>query len=92
MRFIYPAVVHKREDGSYKATFPDLKMCEAEGSSVDECLRNANLSAYDWIALEMEEDDPELPPASDLRDIQVEEGDIVRNVLVIYRILEGWEE
>jgi predicted RNase H-like HicB family nuclease len=92
MRFIYPAVVSQTEDGRYHAVFPDLETCEAYGDSVDDVLRNAGLAARDWIQVELEEEDPVLPPASDVDLIPVEEGSIVREVLVIYRILEGWDE
>lgn len=36
MKFIYPAVFRKNEDGRYKAFFPDLACCEAEGDTLDE--------------------------------------------------------
>ena len=29
MKFIYPAVFRKKEDGGYDAHFPDLECCEA---------------------------------------------------------------
>ncbi|MDO4620667.1 MAG: type II toxin-antitoxin system HicB family antitoxin [Lachnospiraceae bacterium] len=92
MRFIYPAVVSKEEDGRYHAVFPDLDTCEAYGDSLDDVLRNANHEAYAWIELEMQEDDPYLPAATDHADLDLKEGEIVRDILVIYRILEGWEE
>ena len=92
MRFIYPVVISRKEDKTYHAVFPDLAMCEADGDSVDDVLRNANLAAYEWIDLEMHEDEPDIPPASVPEDIVLSEGEFVRSVLVIYRILEGWDE
>ena len=92
MRFIYPVVAKEVEAGKWHAVFPDLAMCEAEGSSLDDVLRNANAAAYDWIALELQEEEPDLPAASHPDDIEVKEGEVVRNILVIYRFLEGWEE
>ncbi|MEE3420646.1 MAG: type II toxin-antitoxin system HicB family antitoxin [Lachnospiraceae bacterium] len=92
MRFVYPAVIKKQENGTYRADFPDLATCYAEGDTVDECTRNATLAAYDWIDLEMKEDEPDLPPATQVEDIALEDGEIARNILVIYKILEGWEE
>jgi predicted RNase H-like HicB family nuclease len=92
MRFIYPAIISKEKDGRYKAVFPDLAMCEAEGDSLDDVIRNANAAAYDWIDLEMHEEDPDIPAASHEEDLTLSEGQIVRSILVIYRILEGWDE
>ncbi len=92
MRFIYPAIFSRKPDGMWHAEFPDLAMCEAEGHSLDDAIRNATSAAYDWIDLELHEDEPDMPPATDPRDIKTGEGEIVRRILVIYRILEGWDE
>ena len=35
MKFIYPAVFRKNEEGKYKAFFPDLECCEAEGDTLE---------------------------------------------------------
>ena len=35
MKFIYPAVFRKQENGGYHAFFPDLECCEAEGETLD---------------------------------------------------------
>ena len=52
MKFIYPAVFHKTEEGHYKGYFPDL----------------------------------------DIEDIEVKEGEIVRNISMNIRFYEGWDE
>lgn len=49
MRFIYPAVFHKTEDDKYKAHFPDLECCYAEGDTLEEAVDNANEAASNWI-------------------------------------------
>ena len=36
MKFIYPAVFHKTEEGHYKGYFPDLECCYGEGETLDE--------------------------------------------------------
>ena len=38
MKFIYPAVFRKNEEGKYKAFFPDLECCEAEGDTLDDAI------------------------------------------------------
>lgn len=91
MKFIYPAVFRKTESGKYNAFFPDLEQCYAEGDTLDEALDNANEAAYNWIYIEVTEDG-QLPKVSDVGDIAVEEGDIVRNISVNIRFTDGWDE
>ena len=62
MTFIYPAVLtpHKEDEG-YHVTFPDLVGCEADGPDLQDALENARAAAYDWVCVELEEDDPDMP-------------------------------
>ena len=83
MKFIYPAVFRKNEEGRYKAFFPDLACCEAD---------NANEAAYNWIYAEVMEDEMDLPAISDESDLDLLEGDIVRNIQVNIRMYDGWDE
>ena len=92
MKFIYPAVFRKKEDGGYHAFFPDLERCEAFGYTLDDAIDNANEACRNWITVELEEEDPMLPYVSDIEDIQVEEGDIVRHISVNIRFRDGWDE
>ncbi|MDO4633380.1 MAG: type II toxin-antitoxin system HicB family antitoxin [Eubacteriales bacterium] len=92
MNFVYPAVFHKKEDGTYTASFPDLEMCQAVGDDLDECMDNAISAAHDWIYVELTEFDGELPSVSDAEDLQLEEGDELRNISVNIRITDGWDE
>ena len=55
MKFIYPAVFKKTEDGRYKGTFPDLEGCFGEGDTLDEAIESANAAAFDWISVEDED-------------------------------------
>jgi len=92
MKFIYPAIFHKTEEGRYKATFPDLECCCAEGDTLDDAMDKASDAAYNWIYAELTEDDMDLPPISDEGDLSLQEGDIVRNILVNIRLYDGWDE
>lgn len=91
MRFIYPAVFRKTEEGTYKGYFPDLECCYGEGDTLDDAIDNANAAAYDWICLELE-DEGTLPYVSDPEDIELQEGDILRNISVNVRFNIGWDE
>lgn len=91
MKFIYPAVFERTENG-YHAYFPDLEYCEAIGDTLDDAIANANEAARNWITVELEEDNPVLPYVSDIADIEAKDGDIVRNISVNIRFYEGWDE
>lgn len=93
MKFIYPAVIRKKDEKRYEAFFPDLEGCYAQGDTLEEAVDNANEAAYNWLYVEvMEEEDGQLPPVSDLSDILLEEGDEVRNIAVNIRFRDGWDE
>ncbi len=92
MKFIYPAVVRKNKENDYYAYMPDLACCEAYGDSIDDVMENANAAVYNWIAAELEEDEPCLPKVSDEEDLPLQEGEFVRNVCVTMRFFEGWDE
>lgn len=92
MRFIYPAVFHQTEDGKYKAHFPDLECCYAEGDTLEEAVDNANEAASNWISAELMEEDWDLPSISDESDLSLEEGDVIRNIAVTIRLTDGWDE
>ena len=92
MKFIYPAVFRKTEEGRYKSYFPDLECCYGEGDTLDEAIESANEAARDWITLELSEEEPLMPYVSDVEDLHLQEGDIVRNISVKIRFYEGWDE
>ncbi len=71
MKFIYPAVFKKTENGTYHGYFPDLESCYGDGDTLDEAIKNANAAAYDWITLELAEDEPAMPPISDESDLDL---------------------
>lgn len=91
MKFVYPAVFQKTENGTFKGYFPDLECCYGEGDTLDDAIEKANEAAYDWISLELSEEG-QLPPISDPSDLELGEGDIVRNISVNIRFTDGWDE
>lgn len=94
MKFIYPAIIKKTDDGKFKATFPDLACCEAVSDSLEETVNEANAAAYDWIYLELSEGDGHLPPVTDMDDLrhQLGEDEEIRNICVNVRLTDGWDE
>ena len=92
MRFEYPAVFKKREDGSYEGRFPDLPGAEVTGGSMEDVIRNAINAEREWMLTEFWEEDPKVPPISDAEDLVLGEGEFVRQVAAIVKFQEGWEE
>lgn len=92
MKFYYPVVIEKKAEGRWHASFPDLAMCEADGTDEFDVLQEARQAAYSWIELELGEDDPHMPAPSDPKDIKLDPGQQVRMILINYRMFEGWDE
>ena len=82
----------KLRKDNYKGYFPDLECCYGEGETLDEAIESANEAARDWITLELSEDEPMIPYVSDIEDIEVKDGEIVRNISMNIRFYEGWDE
>ena len=76
MKFIYPAVFHKTENGRYEGYFPDLECCYGEGETLDDAIDSANDAMRDWITLELSEEEPLMPYVSDISDMNLKEGEI----------------
>ncbi len=91
MTFQYPAVFQKTEDGKYTAYFPDLAMCFAKGNTIDECINDAIAECREWIQTELL-DTLDLPPVSSIDDILLKKNEHIRNIAVIVRLYEGWDE
>lgn len=91
MKFVYPAVFSKIESGLYRGNFPDLDCCYGEGETLDEAIEKANEAAYTWIELELSEGG-DLPPITEISDIPLKEGEIIRNISVNIRFTDGWDE
>ena len=92
MKIIYPAVFRPTEDKKYNAFFPDLACCEANGDTLDDVIVYVNDSAYYVIYTELMEFEGKLPPVSDESDLELQEGDVVRNISVNIRFQDGWDE
>ena len=91
MKFVYPAILSKTENG-YHVRFPDLAMCEADGETEHDALRAARDAMYNWIELEMSEEDPDLPSISDPEELVLSENEEVRNIMITWRFHSGWDE
>lgn len=92
MKFIYPAVIAKIDENHYEGHFPDLEDCYSSGETLMDAVEKAREAATDWITVELDDPDGKLPPVSDESDITLKENEVIRNVLVNIRFMEGWDE
>ena len=91
MKFVYPAVIHKNENGTFEAVVPDLAECRASGETFEDTVDNANAAVYDWIYLELSEEGT-LPPISDPEDLPRGPEDQIRNICVNVVLTDGYDE
>ncbi len=74
MTRVYPAIVHKEDDGSW-LEFPDLPGCFTQGDNLEELMENAEEALGAYIAVKMEYKE-EIPKASDISDIDTQGNDM----------------
>lgn len=75
--FVYPALFHfNGNDGSYTITYPDLPGCVSEGKSLENALYMAQDALRQWLECTIEVGQ-EIPDASRVEDIALEQGEFV---------------
>lgn len=80
MKYVYPAVFTKENDGQYSVVFKDLESCYTCGSDLEEALEMAkDVLALVLYGYEVEHKD--IPKASELGAIQVGENEFVNYVV-----------
>lgn len=92
MKFWYPAVFKKNNDGSYDVNFPDLNGCTAKGKNFEEAMAEAKEAERTWLEIQILEDCENPPGVSEVEDIPVTEGETARIVAVNIRLMEGYDE
>ena len=81
MDYIFPAVFHANEDGSYTITYPDLPGCISDGKTLSNAIYMAQTALYQWIEY-LTDYDLGVPQASDQKYIIPDEGEFVNLVRV----------
>ena len=61
--YIYPAIFHKNNDGSFTVTFPDLPGCITEGKTMGNALKMAQSALTQWIDF-LHDEKKEIPKPS----------------------------
>lgn len=67
--YVYPAIFHPNEDGSFTITYPDLPGCISEGKSLGNAMYMAQSALAQWIGY-LTDKQQAIPPASDLKAIE----------------------
>ena len=68
-------------------------MCDFKGQDLDSALDDARESMYEWIRVELqEEEEPDLPAASEDSEIKLKEGEALHHISIHYRFHESWDE
>lgn len=74
-KYVYPAVFTEEESG-YSINFPDLENCFTSAETLIEGIKMAN-DVLCLMLYEMEESGEEIPAASSIHDISVQENEFV---------------
>ena len=82
MKLVYPACMYEEDDGSYSVEVPDLKGCCTQGNTLQEALEMAQDAALGWILTSIE-DDEEIPEASKIEDIDLENENGFKTLLLL---------
>lgn len=72
--YVYPAIFHPNEDGSFTITYPDLPGCISEGKSLGNAMYMAQSALTQWIEY-LTDRKQEIPPASSLDRLEAAPGE-----------------
>ena len=78
-QYVYPAVFTEEAEGSYSIRFPDIKNCFTSAETLGDGIKMAN-DVLCLMLYEMEQAGEEIPSASSIHEIVVEENEFVNFV------------
>ena len=67
--YVYPAIFHPNDDGSYTITYPDLPGCISEGKSLGNAMYMAQAALTQWMEY-LTDKQQAIPVASNLKGIE----------------------
>ena len=79
MEYVYPAVFHENEDGSFTITYPDFPGCISEGKSLGNALYMAQSALTQWIEY-LSDKKQEMPKATMDVNIDISDGEFINLV------------
>lgn len=74
--YVYPAIFHPNEDGSFTITFPDLPGCISEGKSLGNAMYMAQSALTQWIEYLIDKKES-VPMASNSQDVTTSQDEFV---------------
>lgn len=82
--YVYPAVFHPNDDGTYTITYPDLPGCISEGKSLGNALNMAQSALLQWLEY-LTDKKLEIPAASSASEVVTSGSEFVNLVRVDVR-------
>ena len=79
--YVYPALFHSNEDGSFTITYPDLPGCISEGKSLGNAMYMAQSALTQWIDY-LTDKKQSIPLASNLESIKTTQDEFVNLIRV----------
>lgn len=79
--YVYPAIFHSNEDGSYTITYPDLPGCISEGKSLGNAIYMAQSALTQWIEY-LTDKKQLIPLASKFESIEITQGEFINLIRV----------
>ena len=79
--YVYPAIFHPTEDGSYTITYPDLPGCISEGKSLGNAIYMAQSALTQWIEYLTDKKQP-IHLASDFDSVEIIQGEFINLIRV----------
>lgn len=76
IEYVYPAIFHPNEDGSFTITYPDLPGCISEGKSLGNAMYMSQAALTQWIEYSVDKKQ-EIPSASQPQIIATAPGEFV---------------
>jgi predicted RNase H-like HicB family nuclease len=76
MEYIFPAVFHKNDDGSYTITYPDLPGCISEGKSLKNAVYMAQAALTQWLKY-LSDKKQDIPSASSIESIKIDKDEFI---------------
>lgn len=77
--YLYPAVFHPNEDGTFTITYPDLPGCISEGKSLGNAVSMAQSALTQWMEY-LTDKQMEIPSPSEIHSVSVSRNEFVNLV------------
>lgn len=72
--YVYPAVFHANEDGTYTVLFPDLPGCISEGKTMGNAMKMAEAALTQWVDY-LKDNKEDIPEPSRLQNVELDKDE-----------------